>query len=236
MIFKFKKSIPNISFLETKKTWRELETLQKGYSNEKILKSYSNLKSKINPEFSLFYGSITNIASFGYKNNKKVKVIDFGGGSGNFFYYIKELFPDLEIEWTVIEQKYIVDFYKEKDLPIKHETLDQFKIINKCDILLCSGVLQFMKDYKSFIPKLINQFKAKEVILDRTFIKYKGNTNHCLQYVNKDICYPCYHYNKEELYSFFKDYSLFNEWESPIMSLYKSRNKFYFAGAVFKRL
>lgn len=244
MIKLFKKSIPDVSFLETKKTWEELEALQQGYSNEKILEKYKHVFAdmQIKPSTQLTYPSITNIASFAYKNNKKAKVVDFGGGIGNFYYQIKELFPDLQLDWTIIEQKYIVHFCNTKDVPIKYKTLDQYLNLENsgCDILLLSGVLQYIKYYQSLLNTLIIDLEPEEIIIDRTFFRYKGDRKLILQYINKDISYPAYIFNKDELYQdhIMKTrlkYKLFNEWSAPMQQLFNSRVKYYTGGAVFKK-
>ncbi len=243
MIKLFKKSIPDVSFLETTKTWEELESLQEGYSNKKILENYSEaLKdTKIKPDSALIYSSIASIASYAYKNGGKAKIVDFGGGTGNFYYEIKELFPDLDLEWIVIEQEYIVDHFKKAKSEIKYFTLDQYldESDKKCDILLLSGVLQYIQNNNNIIFKLQCHLTPQEIILDRTFYTYKGDRKLCLQHVNKDISYPAYLFNKEELYENFgrtwNQYKLFNEWQSPVRNLHNSRNKFYYGGAVFKK-
>ena len=201
-------------------TWKEAQKCAKGYEDPDILaKVYESTKQVIDAGFGFERDSVKfnyneytylllTFIAFCANGKKAVRIADFGGSLGSLYWKNRNLFQEMdgvEIEWNVIEQKHFVDCGREKFNQEKgisyYYSLDELK--EKPDIILFSGVLQYIDEYRQII-ELALELKPKYIIIDETyFMEYESI---CIQSVPESICkssYPIRFFEKEKFIELF---------------------------------
>jgi putative methyltransferase (TIGR04325 family) len=185
-----------------------------GYSNDEILNTTFNSIVKVkNGEYPyerdsvLFekieynFPLISSLMSIKEKDTK-IKIIDFGGSLGTLYFQNKILLEKLDrnYEWSVVEQKHYVEKGKEylEDKNLKfYFNLDEIEIDNSSSLIIFSGVLQYLKNYKKIIHSAIEK-KPAFIYVDRTSFNSEPFEVLTLQTV------PSYIYNAQYINRFFE--------------------------------
>lgn len=207
-------------------TWLSAQQDAKGYEDKNILKkvymatkkvadtSFGFERDSVFFEYDEFSWLILTFIAFCAIRKSRVVVADFGGSLGSLFWKNRKLFyemDNIEIEWDVIEQKHFVDcgkknFNEEKGINYYY-ALSELK--EKPDIILFSGVLQYINEYEQIIQTAV-ELDPKYIIIDRTYFSEKEKI--CVQYVPKAICessYPVRFLEKNKILKLFnKSYNL----------------------------
>jgi putative methyltransferase (TIGR04325 family) len=205
-------------------SWKEADVYAQkifgNYSNNSILKKVikaANIAKKKRGSYerdgcvisSLEYGfHIISIIFYHYYNNKKknYKVLDVGGSLGSTFYQNKKfLFLLKKLSWSVLEQK---NFAEYGNLNLNEPKLNFFSNIDKAllkkyDLIIMSGSLQYLENYKEIFEKLIKS-KPKYIILDRTIESANNEKTKIFVQINPkkliESSYPVRIFNQKDLF------------------------------------
>ena len=176
------------SFQETQNYCNNI--VKNGYANEDLnnfrLQSFKlnfeNYNTISQPSFKFLIESL----SF-YLNHLKYfpKILDLGGGYGDNFLYLRNIFKFSDINYTIIDDKKIVDFSKSIDYKCRsnhkinfYNSLDLALKQNDYDLLFCSGTLQYL-EHPYFILDKINSTNIKMIGLTRN--SFSKNTKYISQ-------------------------------------------------------
>jgi putative methyltransferase (TIGR04325 family) len=101
------------------------------------------------------------------KSTDRIRVIDFGGGSGNYLYAIQRIAPSLDLDWIVLETPEFCNQITQEHRSIPNlswvDSIDDLS--GKFDIALLSGVLQYLQSPFELLTSAIQL--AEFVILNR---------------------------------------------------------------------
>lgn len=177
------------------------------------------------------------------KNDYKLNVLDFGGSLGSTYFQNKDFLEHLqEFSWNIVEQENFVKegkrTFEDKSLKFYYDIDDCLKE-NKINVLLLSGVLQYLDKPYEFINN-ITKHNFDYIILDRTaFTKHKRKIL-TIQKVPKEIynaSYPSYFFNEKKFTDFFEQkYVLKLDFMSAFTKpITLDEEKAYWKGFIFKR-
>jgi len=230
-------------------SWAEAEEKSSGYNSENILETVKQATLKVKNGEALYerdsvifdkieysYPVLSALMWIAAQNKGELNILDFGGSLGSTYFQNKMFLDTLpSVKWNIVEQE---NFVKEGLKNFADEKLNFYYTIDKClnenkvDVVLFSGVLQYIeKPYE-----LIEQIKSKGIkyiIIDRTpFISKKDRIT--IQKVHPEIYkakYPCWFFNKTSFLNSFNDkYELIFDFEA----LDKANIKSEFKGFLFK--
>jgi len=147
-------------------------------------------------------------------------IIDFGGGLGGTFVNNQDLFTsDWNGDYYVVEQTVFCEegskISKMFNLPVRFVD-DLSQISDKPHILIFSGVLQYIPDWRQVVSIAL-QKKPPFIVIDRqpltnaeTQIYVQENDG----YYESKVSYPSRIINKSEFLSVFDNYEVIEEWYS----------------------
>jgi len=175
------------------------------------------------------------------RNKGRLNVLDFGGSLGSsYFQNVKFLTTLPEVTWNVIEQAHYV---KAGQLHIQdqqlrfYETIDKCLVENKPNIILLSGVLQYLPEPKTIIESLLN-IGADAIIIDLTIVNNSASDRIYIQNVPKSIysaSYPCRSLSEKILNDTLKDnYHLIEDFRSLSFSALAQIDSVY-KGYIYRR-
>jgi putative methyltransferase (TIGR04325 family) len=133
------------------------------------------------------------------RNGGKLNVLDFGGALGSSYFQNAKFLQYLQnVRWGVVEQHHFVVAGQQH---IQNQHLRFYSSIEDClrenqvNVVLLSGVLQYLPSPYDFLDKLI-AVKAEAIILDRTcYSTSQGVHSIKVQHVPESIykaTYPCH--------------------------------------------
>jgi len=105
------------------------------------------------------------------ENGGKLRVLDFGGALGSFYYQHKKHFQHLkQVRWAVVEQLHYVacgrqDF--QDDILQFYETVDDCLAEGTIDVVFCSSVLEYLETPFDMLA-LFADSDVPYILLDRT--------------------------------------------------------------------
>ncbi|MBD2548369.1 methyltransferase, TIGR04325 family [Microcystis elabens FACHB-917] len=146
-------------------------------------------------------------------------IADFGGGLGGLFINAPELFPPGCLR-LVLEQATMVEAGRRMaaafGLPI--EFLDAERDPwPRVDVLILSGVLQYLPDPWGTLARLLEHCHPRAVIVDRTAVR-RGPGRWSVQtnpgYYARTVTYPIQVLDRERLKRSFPGYRLAREWHN----------------------
>ena len=147
-------------------------------------------------------------------------IVDFGGGLGGTFINNRDIFNSFQNgEYYVIEQSNFcergAELSRKYGLPIKFESdLDSLKATP--DILVFSGVLQYIEDWEDVVSRFLLR-SPSHIIIDRQ--PFTSDKNIILVqendgYYEQKVSFPSWILNKDHFISAFKGYKVIEEWVS----------------------
>ncbi|WP_156668081.1 methyltransferase, TIGR04325 family [Rhizobium bangladeshense] len=95
---------------------------------------------------------------------QRISVLDFGGGNGNYYFRLKDYFPEDCLDWTVVETQNMV----QACAPIGSDHVTYLTDIpdgRQYDVALVSGTLQYLPDAYGRLDRIMSA--AKWMILTR---------------------------------------------------------------------
>lgn len=210
-------------------TWSLAEEAGRGYDDPAILeKVYRTTLQVINGEAKYerdsvaFYETaytyhLMMLVGIMCSQRETVNIVDYGGALGSLYWQNKEILDEYigkTIVWKVVEQPNYVQCGREKiqnDNITFWESIDE---VEKADIVIFSGVLQYLENYREIIQKTI-ALNPRYILLDRTFTSEKSRI--VVQHVCQEIyegTYPAKIFGKSEIADLLKGYRLMAEFPS----------------------
>jgi len=105
------------------------------------------------------------------ENGGKLRVLDFGGSLGSFYFQHKKHFQHLkQVRWAVVEQAHYVACGREEfqDGVLRfHETVEECLTAGAIDVVFCSSVLQYLEKPYDVLADLAH-LGVPYILLDRT--------------------------------------------------------------------
>lgn len=144
------------------------------------------------------------------------EVVDFGGSFGSTYWQNRDIFP-MDIKWVVVEQEHIYKYGKEH---FEDEHLSFVYPIDKITsntCVLCSGVLQYIKNYSDILDKLFEK-EFECIIIERTAVSDKEWICKQIERVIYDAEYPRYVFEEDKLVGYFltAGYALVDSYSSMV--------------------
>ena len=134
------------------------------------------------------------------ERNGKLNVLDFGGSLGSSYFQNRDFLNlGANLKWNIIEQEHFVDCGK---AGFEDDSLKFYYDIESCleqnnpDVLLLSGVLQYLDDPFQWISKFTSH-SINYIIVDRTAF-VEGDTFITVQKGSEHVDYPAWFFNKPE--------------------------------------
>ena len=230
------KERPTVFYEGNYKKWEDTVASSQGYQDAKIFeKSKQSFSKVLSGEFKcerdtvlfedyqyslpLLLGLI-----FTQKKVKRIHVLDFGGSFASCYFRNFDILQEFDIEWTVLEQKEIVDIAKSL-LPndsklnfIKNNDLEDFRNKKYYNVILFGSSLQFFEKPSEIVSNLTHDGVLSTIIL-QTPVTYNVPSKITVQHVNEPIykaTYPAWHFAEIELLSWFeKDFELRYKFQGP---------------------
>lgn len=120
----------------------------------------------------------------------RLKVIDFGGALGSFYRQHRDWLECIEpLVWAVVEQPGFVELGRAgfSQPPIEfHDTIEQAEENGRADVILFSGVLQYLRDVETFVRQA-DASGARYLLIDRTAIHSGAEDAIFVQHVPPEI-------------------------------------------------
>lgn len=177
------------------------------------------------------------------KNNGEVRVLDFGGAFGTSYFQCRPWLQELKhIRWCVVEQAHYVQKAKEgiaDDVLSFADSIETAYEQGEYDVVLCSGVLQYVASPEQIFQALLKH-KPPFVVIDRTPVTAKAQDSIAVQKQSSaglpPSSYPVRLFAEQSLHfplqQGYKIESQFEALDPPMGSL---RRKVTFKGIIFAR-
>lgn len=213
--------------------WNDIKEVSDGYSSSIILEKCKSSLLKVKNgeavyerdsvlfnEIQYSWPLLAGLQRAALENKGKLCVMDFGGSLGSTYYQNKEFLKLVdELEWCIVEQKEFVDcgkdFFQDKKLKFYY-SIEECILKHKPDVLVLSGVLQYLEKPYDWIQKFV-ALKIPYIIIDRTtFVKSERDIL-TVQNVPEEIykaSYPAWFFNIDAFESHFKNYSTLASFEA----------------------
>lgn len=247
------KNNDNYYFTGNFRCWDDAEKSVTGYEDaaiaQKVLQATKQVmegKACYERDSILFYNPEFNfrlIGIFGLLVARKnhINILDFGGALGSEYWKNRSFLYKFgtEFTWNVVEQDSYVKLGKEE---VSNEELKFYNNINqlkdKIDLVILSGILQYLPDYKSILSQLLD-LDAEFILIERQIVSDKSRI--CVQYVGKNIytaSYPVHILEEKELLDIFMEkYKKVTEFVSEVdpVKAYVDGKEFYYKGYLMER-
>lgn len=222
-------------------SWAEAKAQCSGYDNTQILdqckKGLLKVKngeavyerdSVIFDEIQYSWGLLAGLQNAALENDGMLCVLDFGGSLGSTYYQNRKFLSSLKkLNWCIIEQPHFVECGKNnfEDEQLKfYYTIEECMIKFKPNVLLLSGVLQYLEKPCEWIEKFIT-LNIPYIIIDRTAFIEAEQDILTVQNVPENIYkanYPAWFFNIKNFKEQFKKYEIiasFNAHEGYVIYL-----------------
>ena len=131
---------------------------------------------------------------------KPLRILDFGGGSGDYFYQLQKFVPNIDFDWTVVETPALAQAMQDKygGYPEQIRWVHSLEMTDdKYDFVLCSGVLQYVEKPFEILEALVK--KSELVIINRIPLTTSSDNFVALQRVltkKKRGSYPAHFFSE----------------------------------------
>ena len=216
--------------------WEDAKKNCSGYESDNILNKVKNSLLKVKngeavyerdsvlfDEIQYSWGLLAGLQRAAIEYNGKLCVLDFGGSLGSSYFQNRSFLGSLkELTWCIVEQPHFVDCGKvnfENDQLCFFYTIEECMAKHKPNVLLLSGVLQYLANPYGWIECFIN-LNIPYIIIDRTAFIENGNNILTVQKVPPSIyeaSYPAWLFNKIMFLNYFeKKYNFLCEFDSHL--------------------
>jgi putative methyltransferase (TIGR04325 family) len=171
----------------------------------------------------------------------RLSVLDFGGSLGTTYFQCRRFLEPLkELRWGIVEQPSHVSCgrrdFESKELHF-YESIDDCMRVERPDLLLLAGVVQYLPDPYSFIADVVDR-GFEYIVADRTGFLRAGRDRLTLQHVPEWIypaVYPCWFLSETRfLAGFDRKYDLLSDF-SDSDAHHPAGDEGYFKGFIFTR-
>jgi len=223
--------LTEIQFCGNFKSWSEAAKVSSGYDEQGILnKTIEAVRKVTNGQmaferdgvpfhemqhnFPLVWALMRAAGSYG-----RLHVLDFGGALGSSYYQSRQLLSSCSsLKWAVVEQpSHVAAGNKEfatSELAF-YESIESACKENDYDVLLLSGVIQYLPDPLSFLSHVLDR-RIPSIIVDRTPFIANGMSRLTVQHVPKRIyraCYPAWFLSEKDFIAkFVRQYERIATW------------------------
>lgn len=201
-------------------SWKSALEKSSGYDAENILNKVLDSTLKVQSGEAIFerdsvlfdkiqysWPALTGLLWAAARNNGNLNILDFGGALGSSYFQNRKFLSKLpQLRWNIVEQSHYV---KAGQQHINNETIRFYESIEDClkenkpNVIVLSGVLQYLELPDNFIKNL-SYIGAQIMILDRTPTAPIATNRLVIQHVPKSIytaSYPMWVFSRKELLS-----------------------------------
>ena len=158
-------------------TYNDVPKFSNGYSDEELISDAANKtelhKDHLQNSTALLINEIDAeiLASFSglLSLSREIKVLDFGGSFGKYYFFVQKIFGDnIKMAWDVFETKSLCEMsgsYAAFQAINYFSDFDNIKE-NRYDIVIASGSVQYFQDPIKVIKDLAN-LQSKVLIINR---------------------------------------------------------------------
>ncbi len=213
-----------VSWEGTFKTWKDAKVYATGYESPNILKKVLDSTRKVVtgqaayerdsvafvlPDYNWPFATM--LFWIFSKEKKKVTVVDFGGSLGSLYFQHRALFTSLPLKWHVVEQSHFVEaankYLNERSLAF-FKKIEDSERVSKGDVLLLSGVVQYLENPHSFISGVLES-NYKYILIERTaFFDHPSTPDRLtIQIVKEPIYearYPAWFFSEQKFLKHFE--------------------------------
>jgi|WetSurMetagenome_2_1015567.scaffolds.fasta_scaffold119764_2 putative methyltransferase (TIGR04325 family) len=219
-------------------SWSDAQIRCTGYDSEVILEKCMSALLKVKKgearyerdsvlfdEIQYSWGLLVGLQKAAIENDGKLCVLDFGGSLGSSYFQNKDFLNSLkELQWCIVEQPHFVECgkkYFEDDKLRFYGTIEACLIKHRPNVLLLSGVLQYLEKPYEWIEKFIG-LGITYIIIDRASFVEGEKEMLTVQNVPESIypaSYPAWFFNyKHFVQQLIKSYDLILDFENGFTS------------------
>jgi len=193
-------------------SWDTASKSTTGYCSEEVLQDFLERKSSfhvafprttfVSPRFMpLSLAMLRCISAKSNSDAKELRILDVGGAFGEYYYWARKVFPELELKWDILETDLLARAARDsEDNP---SPINWISSLNKSapnyDIAILSSVLQYIPDPWSFLEPIAEI--SGHLIITRFPLTTCGFDEVATQHIRtrgRKISYPT-HFLDEEL-------------------------------------
>lgn len=150
-------------------------------------------------------------------SNKKLSIIDFGGGLGTLYINNRKLFKSIKKYYVIEQENFVIsgnNISKKYNLPIKFLTSLKNIEFNP-DIIIFSSVLQYIPNLEEILMQTY-KLEPQIILIDRTCytnnseMKWHNQFIEC--YYEKIISYPIRPLKKKYILNLLNNYKVVKKW------------------------
>lgn len=236
-------------------SWNEAVTASMGYDSDLILEKTKDALLKVKNGEAIYERDsvIFNEVQYAWpllaglmwvaaKSDGRLNVLDFGGSLGSTYFQNLAFFHELsEIHWNIIEQSEHVKVgkeYFEDDILKFYPNIEICLSETKPNIILLSGVLQYLESPYGMFDTLLDHLTCDTVIIDRTSF-WDGSTDMlCIQHVPPSIysaTYPIWIFSRQKFLQYLqkRNFEIVAEFQS--LDMLKAPVRAVWKGMVLER-
>jgi putative methyltransferase (TIGR04325 family) len=165
-------------------TWKDAASCCTGYDNHDILTKVLAATLKVKAGEAAFerdsvlfdqaeynWPIVTGLLWAAGVNGGHLNVLDFGGSLGSSYFQHQHFLRSLaSVSWNIVEQPHYVaagqQYIQDNQLRF-YPDIESYSTSNKPDIVLFSGVLQYLPDFKKVLEK-VSDLKPTYMVIDRS--------------------------------------------------------------------
>lgn len=182
-----------------------LDQCKKGLLKVKSGEAAYERDSVVFDEIQYSWGLLAGLQNAALENDGRLCVLDFGGSLGSSYYQNKVFLNTInDLKWCIVEQPHFVkcgqENFENEQLKFYH-SIEECMAANKIDVLLLSGVLQYLEKPYEWIERLVS-LKIPYIIIDRTAFADIEEDILTIQNVPEEIykaSYPCWFFNGKKV-------------------------------------
>jgi putative methyltransferase (TIGR04325 family) len=111
------------------------------------------------------------ILGFAAAARKKVSVLDWGGGLGQYYLYSRRLRPDLELDYVVKDLPTLCAVGREVNPEVKFISDDDEALLKRYDLVFASSSLQYTRDYYGQLARICDATAGCLMITRSPFVE-----------------------------------------------------------------
>lgn len=207
----------SIKFDDSHRTWALAEQHSSGYDKDNIIQQVSGSTAAVlrgeaiferdgvmfsQPEYR--WPVVAGLLSVAAREGS-LRVLDFGGSLGSFFWQHRSLFQGINTTWGVVEQPGFVSAGKQlaQGEVTFFDSIESANTEISPNVVLLSSVLQYLPDPGIVLEDLLRT-QANTIILDRTPMSDESENTVCIQVVPRHIysaSYPAWVLSRSWLFN-----------------------------------